>query len=69
MLVNNQALRKLELEGNILGPNSIRAFGKALKKNATLKLLDLESNQITQDGQEFQGVYDFVKVKYLGVYS
>ena len=62
MLVQNKNLRKLELEGNILGPNTIRAFGKALKKNTTLMLLDLESNQLTQDGQEFQGVYDFVKV-------
>lgn len=44
MLVSNRMLRKLELEGNLLGPNSIRAFGKALKKNITLKVLDLESN-------------------------
>ena len=44
MLVNNKVLRKLELEGNLLGPNSARAFGKALKKNITLRFLDLESN-------------------------
>jgi hypothetical protein len=62
MLVNNKVLRKLELEGNILGTNSIRAFGKALKKNKTLRVLDLESNQLTQDGQDMQGIYDFVKV-------
>ncbi len=68
MLVNSKVLRKLELEGNILGPNSVRAFGKALKKNTTLRLLDLESNQITQDGQEFQGVYDFVKVLFVAFY-
>lgn len=44
MLVSNGFLRKLELEGNLLGPQSARAFGKALKKNITLKVLDLESN-------------------------
>jgi hypothetical protein len=44
MLVSNKTLRKLELEGNLLGPNSARAFGKALKNNQTLRLLDLESN-------------------------
>jgi len=56
MLVSNKVLRKLELEGNLLGPKSIRAFGKALKTNKNLRMLDLESNQITQDGTEFQGV-------------
>ena len=50
MLVSNKTLRKLELEGNLLGPQSARAFGKSLKKNITLRVLDLESNQLTQDG-------------------
>ena len=31
MLIENKILRKLELEGNLLGPNSARAFGEALK--------------------------------------
>lgn len=62
MLVSNKTLRKLELEGNLLGPQSARAFGKSLKKNITLRVLDLESNQLTQDGQDMQGIYDFVKV-------
>lgn len=44
MLVSNNVLRKLELEGNNLGPQSARAFGKSLKKNTTLRVLDLESN-------------------------
>jgi Ran GTPase-activating protein (RanGAP) involved in mRNA processing and transport len=61
MLVTNKVLRKLELEGNLLGPQSARAFGKSLKKNSTLRVLDLESNQLTQDGQDMQGIYDFVK--------
>ena len=44
MLHDNKTLRKLELEGNLLGPKSIMAFGAALKVNKTLKYLDLESN-------------------------
>ena len=49
MLVNNHVLRKLELEGNKLGPKSIYAFGKALEQNTTLRVLDLESNDIYKD--------------------
>ena len=62
MLVSNKTLRKLELEGNLIGPQSARAFGKSLKKNFTLRVLDLESNQLTQDSQDLHGIYDFVKV-------
>lgn len=49
MLVVNKVLRKLELEGNKLGPKSIHAFGKALEVNTTLRVLDLESNDIYKD--------------------
>ena len=44
MLHDNKVLRKLELEGNLLGPKSVKCFGEALKINKTLKVLDLESN-------------------------
>jgi len=44
MLYDNKVLRKLELEGNLLGPNSAREFGNVLKVNKTLRMLDLESN-------------------------
>jgi hypothetical protein len=62
MLVDNNVLRKLELEGNLLGPNSAREFGKALKINKTLLLLDLESNQLaSEDGGDPSGVIEFAK--------
>lgn len=61
MLNSNKTLRKLELEGNLMGPKSATEFGKALKTNKTLKFLDLESNQLTLDGQEFRGIYDLVE--------
>jgi len=44
MLYTNKVLRKLELEGNLLGPKSAIEFGEALKHNTSLKYLDLESN-------------------------
>jgi len=44
MLYTNNTLRRLELDGNLLGPRSASEFGKALKVNKSLKLLDLESN-------------------------
>lgn len=61
MLYTNNTLRKLELDGNLLGPKSAAEFGKALKVNRSLKLLDLESNQLTVDGQEMWGVYELVE--------
>lgn len=61
MLVYNKTLRKLELEGNLLGPKSFAEFGHSLKENKVLKLLDLESNQLTVDGQEMYGVYQFIE--------
>jgi len=36
ILYNNTTLRKLELEGNGLGPKSAKEFGKALRVNKTL---------------------------------
>lgn len=61
MVETNGCLRKLELEGNLLGTQSASAFGKALKKNKTLRYLDLESNQLTADGALFQGVCDLAE--------
>ncbi len=49
ILISNKSIRKLELEGNRLGPKTIYAFGKALEVNKTLRVLDLESNDIYKD--------------------
>lgn len=65
MLLSNNTLRKLELEGNNLGIHSAYAFGRALKVNKTLKYLDLESNQLTTDGTNWGGVtalFEFLPV-------
>ena len=55
MLLHNKHLRKLELEGNLMGPNSAKEFGNALCHNKTLKFLDLENNQLAND-QDTSGV-------------
>ena len=59
MLLSNTSLRKLELEGNNIGPESAYYFARALKVNKTLKYLDLESNNLTTDGTDFSGVTEF----------
>lgn len=56
MLETNNTLRKLELEGNALGPQSAFTFGRVLETNKSLMFLDLESNQLTNDGSDFKGV-------------
>jgi len=61
MLLTNKTLRKLELEGNLLGLQSAYAFGRALKVNTTLKFLDLESNQLTTDGTVWGGVTSLIE--------
>lgn len=59
--MTNNTLRKLELEGNLLGMKSAIAFGKALRINEGLKFLDLDSNQLTIDGQDPTGMYEFIE--------
>jgi hypothetical protein len=41
MLYTNNTLRKLELDGNLLGPRNASEFGIVLIINKPLKLLDL----------------------------
>ena len=61
-LRKNNILRKLELEGNLLGPKTAIELGKSLKVNTGLKLLDLESNQLCADnGSDQIGLYEFVE--------
>ena len=60
MLLTNKTLRKIELEGNCLGMQTARVFALALRKNTTLKYLDLESNNLTHDGEESGGVEEMI---------
>ena len=61
MLLTNQTLRKLELEGNCLGSKTAKALGYAIKVNTTLKFLDLESNQLSVEGDDPAGILFFIE--------
>lgn len=59
-LHDNVTLRKLELEFNRLGPLSAKEFGIALFHNKTLRFLNLESNQLTMEGEDTSGVQKYL---------
>jgi len=46
-LVDNTTLEKLELEGNRLGPRTANMLGEVLKKNAKLRHIDIDGNDLT----------------------
>ena len=52
----NKKLRRLELEGNFFGPETATAFVDALKKNNTLRYLDLENDNLTDGGKNIEGM-------------
>jgi hypothetical protein len=56
MLKKNKKLTRLELEGNSFGPEAAKYFAEALKVNRTLKYLDLENNNLTNKGEDPEGV-------------
>lgn len=56
MLKKNKKLRRLELEGNEFGPDAAKYFAEALKVNKTLRYLDLENNNLTNKGEDSDGV-------------
>ena len=47
MLLLNKNVRKLELEGNKLGPKTAAEFANVLKYSQTLLFLDLDNNMLT----------------------
>ena len=60
-LFTNTTLRKLELEGNCLGLQTARVLALAIRKNKTLRYLDLDSNDLTREGEENQGVEEMIQ--------
>lgn len=61
MLMVNKNIRKLELEGNKLGPRTSKEFGNVLKVNKTLQFLDLENNSLTTDGDDPNGLIAMIQ--------
>merc|ERR1719499_1659948 len=56
MLERNDALQKIECEGNNLGVRAAEAIGEALRKNPCLRSLNLESNNLTAAGNDQKGI-------------
>lgn len=47
-LSENITLEKVEIEGNLLGPEAGKAFGDLIKTNKVLRVIDLENNDLTK---------------------
>ena len=60
MLLVNNTLRKVELEGNKLGQNSAKAFAHVLRLNKSLEYLDLENNSLTGEGLAEDGMHELI---------
>lgn len=60
MLLVNNTLRKVELEGNKLGQNTARGFAHVLRLNKSLEYLDLENNSLTGEGLAEDGMHEFI---------
>ena len=61
MLMLNKHVRKLELEGNKLGPKTAKAFGDVLRHSKTMKFIDLDNNLLTSDGDDMTGLQYFIE--------
>ena len=64
-VTKKKKLRRLELEGNFFGPETATAFADALKKNNTLRYLDLENINLTEQDKNIEGM----KNLFLGLQS
>ena len=61
MLMLNKNIRKVELEGNKLGPKTAREFGHMLKISKIMKFIDLDNNMLTSDGDDTSGLIFFIE--------
>jgi Ran GTPase-activating protein (RanGAP) involved in mRNA processing and transport len=52
----NNTLENVDLEGNELGANSAKRIGEWLHDNESLRILDLEANNLTNGLNERRGV-------------
>lgn len=55
-LINNKNLEKIELEGNSIGPKTAHEIGELIKNNNILRFIDLENNNLTNSGQDINGI-------------
>ncbi len=71
--MNNHNLEKIDLEGNLFGYESALEFGKLIAKNKVLRSIDLENNDLTNEGKNIEGikaiseVFFLKNIKYLNI--
>ena len=55
-LKKNFVLERLELEGNFLGPRTANAIAELLEENNSIRVIDLEGNDLTNSGKDISGI-------------
>ena len=55
-LAKNRGIEHIELAGNNLEAGATKAIGYMLKLNKTLKVLNLEMNNLTNGGKDTSGI-------------
>ena len=60
-LNGNQSLESVILEGNLLGSLTAGAVGQLLEKNTTIRVIDLESNDLTDAGKNNKGIVELAE--------
>eukprot|EP00825_Cyclidium_porcatum_P044768 TRINITY_DN663_c0_g6_i8.p1 TRINITY_DN663_c0_g6~~TRINITY_DN663_c0_g6_i8.p1 ORF type:complete len:278 (-),score=63.69 TRINITY_DN663_c0_g6_i8:146-979(-) len=60
-LKRNDVLERLELEGNMLGPQTLKGVAELLKENQSLRIIDLEGNDLTLSGSDISGVEELAR--------
>lgn len=60
-LKRNDVLERLELEGNQLGPHTLKAIAELVKDNLTIRTIDLEGNDLTLGGSDITGIEELAK--------
>lgn len=63
--MNNHTLEKIELEGNLFGYETALEFGKLIAKNKVLRAIDLDNNDLTNDGKNVEGIQAISEVNNL----
>jgi len=51
----------MELEGNQIGPKTLKKIAELLLINSTLRTIDLEGNDLTYEGKDTSGIEDLAK--------
>ncbi|KRW99164.1 hypothetical protein PPERSA_07407 [Pseudocohnilembus persalinus] len=60
-MMKNFVLERLEMEGNQLGPNSCKSLAELLRENQTIRSVDIENNNVTNNGRDTQSFIELCR--------